>query len=573
MGTTVNTILKTTNCGLNWLIQNSSLQPIISIYFINSNTGWITGYYATMSGNAYYIYKTTNGGDSYISQLYVSNQSSYIKSIFFTDANSGWACGSKIWKTTDSGLSWNSQNISGNSISFANSQTGFCIQDTGILKSTNSGINWIPQNSIGGNDISILDPNNSIVVGNFGTIIRTSNGGASWILLSQSITNNTMYGLFFINENTGFAIHHYWSYPPYTAGLLKTTDKGLHWNLNFQNNSHDLNDVFFTDDLTGWICGVLGLVYKTSNSGSSWTLQNIDSNIVSNKIYFINQNTGWILGYVSGQNSSCILITNNGGSNWNRINITEPYLNNMTSSLLFVNNNTGIIAGAGIGRTTNGGYNWQLIQYQNSIEDIAKDNLGNIFAIGWHKFYKSTDSGLNWQIISSPNNAGVALKMLNSTTGYMSCLDGILLKTTDSGVNWDIRKLCTNSQLRSFFVIDTNKIWVIGDGGLILSTVCAGAIGIKNESNTIAKSFFLSQNYPNPFNPVTRIKFDLPKSSNVKLVIYDILGREIVTLLDENKKPGTYEVDWDGSNYASGVYFYKLITDEFVETKKMVLLK
>jgi hypothetical protein len=245
----------------------------------------------------------------------------------------------------------------------------------------------------------------------------------------------------------------------------------------------------------------------------------------------------------------------------------------MTSSLLFVNNNTGIIAGAGIGRTTNGGYNWQLIQYQNSIEDIAKDNLGNIFAIGWHKFYKSTDSGLNWQIISSPNNAGVALKMLNSTTGYMSCLDGILLKTTDSGVNWDIRKLCTNSQLRSFFVIDTNKIWVIGDGGLILSTVCAGAIGIKNESNTIAKSFFLSQNYPNPFNPVTRIKFDLPKSSNVKLVIYDILGREIVTLLDENKKPGTYEVDWDGSNYASGVYFYKLITDEFVETKKMVLLK
>ena len=97
--------------------------------------------------------------------------------------------------------------------------------------------------------------------------------------------------------------------------------------------------------------------------------------------------------------------------------------------------------------------------------------------------------------------------------------------------------------------------------------------GVQNNRSNAPAKFYLSQNYPNPFNPVTKIKFDLPKSSNVKLVIYDVLGREIETLLEENKKPGTYEIDWDGSRYASGVYFYKLITDEYVESRKMVLIK
>lgn len=101
--------------------------------------------------------------------------------------------------------------------------------------------------------------------------------------------------------------------------------------------------------------------------------------------------------------------------------------------------------------------------------------------------------------------------------------------------------------------------------------------GVQNNRGNEPAGFHLSQNHPNPFNPVTRIKFDLPKSTNIKLVIYDVLGREIETLVNENKKAGSYEVEWSatggGSRYASGVYFYKLITDEYVETKEMVLLK
>jgi hypothetical protein len=103
-------------------------------------------------------------------------------------------------------------------------------------------------------------------------------------------------------------------------------------------------------------------------------------------------------------------------------------------------------------------------------------------------------------------------------------------------------------------------------------------IGIKSMSTEIPDKFSLYQNYPNPFNPVTKIKFDIPPSKGARgmitqLINYDILGREISTLVNEQLNPGTYEVEWDASNYPSGVYFYKLTTSNYTETRKMVLMK
>ena len=115
--------------------------------------------------------------------------------------------------------------------------------------------------------------------------------------------------------------------------------------------------------------------------------------------------------------------------------------------------------------------------------------------------------------------------------------------------------------------------WITGDSGMVLRTTDGGLTFIQNLNNDIPGFYSLSQNYPNPFNPVTKVKFQIPKSSFVKLIIYDLLGREITTLVNQQFKPGTYEADWDATNYPSGVYFYKLITDEFIETKKMVLIK
>jgi len=97
-------------------------------------------------------------------------------------------------------------------------------------------------------------------------------------------------------------------------------------------------------------------------------------------------------------------------------------------------------------------------------------------------------------------------------------------------------------------------------------------VGINEPDNTI-KEFSLSQNYPNPFNPSTKIKFAIPKSSFVNLKVYDVLGNEIATLVDEYKLAGKYEVEFNASALPSGVYFYQLKAGKYTATKKMILLK
>lgn len=109
---------------------------------------------------------------------------------------------------------------------------------------------------------------------------------------------------------------------------------------------------------------------------------------------------------------------------------------------------------------------------------------------------------------------------------------------------------------------------------IVYGDTTAPPIGIHQISTEIPKEHLLHQNYPNPFNPVTKIQFEVSKSAAVKLVVYDILGREEDILVNEQLKPGSYDFTWDGNIYASGVYFYQLIADDnIIETRKMVLLK
>jgi hypothetical protein len=115
-------------------------------------------------------------------------------------------------------------------------------------------------------------------------------------------------------------------------------------------------------------------------------------------------------------------------------------------------------------------------------------------------------------------------------------------------------------------------------GGVNLDTinfylVGIGVIGIEPIGSITPTVYKLEQNYPNPFNPSTKIKLDVPHDSYVKLAVYDMLGREVETLANQMLRAGSYQMSWNASKYSSGIYFYKVISSEFTDTKKMILVK
>ncbi len=142
----------------------------------------------------------------------------------------------------------------------------------------------------------------------------------------------------------------------------------------------------------------------------------------------------------------------------------------------------------------------------------------------------------------------------------------------------------SSTQIDTLIVIDTTtafgtrigSLGVAGVNALAIRTDSAGTLGVREISGTIPQKFMLEQNYPNPFNPSTRIRFSIPSGSNrigVSLRIYDIVGREVAVLVNEEMEAGTYEAAFDAAKLASGTYLYKLQAGSFVETKKMLLMK
>jgi len=132
----------------------------------------------------------------------------------------------------------------------------------------------------------------------------------------------------------------------------------------------------------------------------------------------------------------------------------------------------------------------------------------------------------------------------------------------------------TTEWLMGVSFTDANNGTAVGEGGTILRTTNGGVTFVKEKDiDEIPKEFFLSQNFPNPFNPLTKIRYSVPKSSNVVVKVFDILGNEVETLVSAEKQTGTYEVEFNANNLSSGVYFYQLRAGDFVQKKKMLLLK
>ena len=195
---------------------------------------------------------------------------------------------------------------------------------------------------------------------------------------------------------------------------------------------------------------------------------------------------------------------------------------------------------------------------------------------------RSTNLGVNWfspNSMTHKNIYSVEYSVNNTSRIYCVGDSGLILKSTNDGFNWGFQNSGTNNNLHSvFFYLDDNTGYAVGDNGTILKTTDGGGLMTSaqnfSDGENVASEYSLEQNYPNPFNPITHLEFGISKLGFVTVKIYDVLGNEVETLLNENKIEGSYEIEFNGEEFSSGIYFYSLFVDgNLIDTKRMVLLK
>ncbi len=558
------TIIKTTNSGENWFQIKSGSETYNDILFKGNDTIFVIGKNGI-------LLKSTNEGLNW--QNIQINSVRDLFNIKFLNNSTGFITGGNIFKTTNNGLTWDSitQNINSKRITFADTYLYYMLSSDGkIFRSTDLGYNWTnlivykTQNNLTG--LSMINENTGFVIGNNGTLLKTINGNI-WDTIITPL-NTSFNCIKFFNSNTGIIGCN-------NRIILKTTNSGQNWDLiNPGTSYYNISSFSFPAEGIGfYACWYnlpnvyyYGKIYKTTDYGNTWNQVYSTSDGLVEKIFFSDINTGYAVGTILG-----MIKTTNSGNNWFSLNLP---VNNNYDEVYFLNSSTGFCVSvlqweSKIYKTTNGGFNWTIVDSTNTLYDNGYD----------------------------PGN----FQFINNTTGYLAQIafpnlgrSGNIMKTTDEGISWfsisnsQYSPLVIGSGLTNIQFINSNTGYVVGENGIILKTTNGGGnfnVSIHPNLSKTLQTFSLSQNYPNPFNPVTKIKFDIPsnvrsrqvgtgsQTANVKIIVYDILGKEIQTLVNEQLQPGSYEVTFDGSNLPSGVYFYQLRAGDFMETKKLILLK
>ncbi len=412
-----------------------------------------------------------------------------------------------------------------------------------------------------------------------------------------ALPNVTIADMKFLDSLTGFAVMSNDTQPLDTAYILKTTNGGYNW-LRSKTEKGNYTRIQFINNQTGYVCGQIqtnAVIYKTTNQGLTWTNLFIPQLIIVNDMYALNEDTIWFVDRFSLEGG--VFRTTNGGTSWqlqwaggasnpNRIYMFNKDFGFQTSATS---------PDSWLLRTTNSGVNWNTVPGGPFRDIVFFDTLIGFKNYG--TFKKTTDGGISWITTQLPNIPSPGFSIINGFSfanrdtvwgggGYVYLggkFRGVLYNSTNSGTNWryQIPDTAINTIDYNFIeFIDTKVGWAYGYNRGLHTTVGGDTVFIvtsinNNEHSFIPDDYVLYQNYPNPFNPFTTIKFSLKISSVISLEVFDMKGRKIKTIIDNKRiNSGTYEYGFDGSNYSSGVYFYKLtINNKFSITKKMLMLK
>lgn len=377
--------------------------------------------------------------------------------------------------------------------------------------------------------------------------------------------------------------------------IFKTTDGGKNWSIQYKGNSFLHVSLFTTDSLHCWGLdnGLLengGSLLFTSNGGVTWDSTSIIPSEKADrfaKLYFFNNQTG-----IAFNNPSWF--TSDGGKNWIKGNDSTIDFSFLTK-VYFVNNMLGWAVSGGSPFATDGGFIVNTIdggktwKYQDTLSAImyGEDFVDSLkgFAVGtnWNFstgfVYSTTDGGKKWkyqQFIGS--KVFWDIRFFDNKNGWIAGV-GKILRTTDGGETWVTQLEGLTSSLENMIILKNDKVaYIFGnDYNKVTHTLLRADLNdltVVNDNNeNFPMEYRLDQNYPNPFNPSTMINYQLPLNSFTTLKVYDVLGREVATLVNEVKDAGTYTAQFDGAKLSSGIYFAKLSSSGKTQIRKLVLMK
>jgi photosystem II stability/assembly factor-like uncharacterized protein len=364
------------------------------------------------------------------------------------------------------------------------------------------------------------------------------------------------------------------------SGIFRSTDNGVNWTA-VNTGLTDLDIRSLTVNVNGDLfAGSRSGVFRSSDDGATWTPANSGLPYTANDLA-VNASGHLFAAIGPQQGYGGVFRSTNNGDSWTIIGLKDTAIRNIAvqpaSGHIFVVTELG----EGVFRSTNNGATWVAIKSglpencATSTFPIVSRSNGDLYVVFDCEpgMYRSNNNGDTWAYIRMEGIFAYVHSLAFNSNGHLFAgTSGLgVFRSTDNGSHW------TSTGLTGKFVpsLAVNSVGILFAGtnadGVFRSSQTT--VHVKQTENRLPSAFALEQNYPNPFNPTTVIGYNLPKDTRVKIVVFDLFGRVMKTLVDEKKSTGTYKIEFDATDLPSGVYFYQLQTREFSQTKKLILMR
>jgi len=365
------------------------------------------------------------------------------------------------------------------------------------------------------------------------------------------------------------------------AVVRRTTDGGTTWGNGNPNPGVIVGDIYNIEALdanTAFVTtsGASTFIYKTTNGGTNWTQVYTIAGGFINTIKMTSATNGFAFGDVLSGNW-LMLKTTDGGTTWTSLATVAGTGDGRNNCLQILGNDIWFGTGQNtVWHSTNLGINWTSATVTGITGQITgiQFNSALVGIVGGATMSKTTDGGATWTLLAA-SGTGTISGIEGSGNDYWYVRGTTIYRSTNLGTSWTLSHTHTAAQNDISLATDGAGCMTGWSGGTTgtIAKMTGVPVGINDPTSEIPSAYSLMQNYPNPFNPATSITFALPIAGNVELKVYDILGKEVASIVSGNMNAGTHIVPFDASALASGVYIYKITAGSFIDSKKMVLIK